>query len=112
MKNPLFFLLIAFFAIAFATLTTSCNKEEYNVVKLELVSYDPNAPVKVSHCFGSFTVKGNWSNEYNWDEVPRKSGMTAYCEDRNVLLRINIYVNGKLKNSKEGNYRIFAWVKE
>ncbi len=85
--------------------------EQENRVLLRVVSNTPDAPISVLALGteGIITIKDRWEKEMvtkSWG-----ASIEAQCEDKNVLIKVEIYINGKLEGSNEGNGYVYKNVK-
>lgn len=100
-------LLFMFFVFFNLIVVPSCHdddEKEYKI-KYEVISNTAGAPIYVYNW--GITVKDYWCKE----EVSDRSyshGLKAQCDDPDVLITLNLYVNGKLQASREGNGRVFV----
>lgn len=110
-------ILLIFSTIIILGLTFSCGKDdnyidrsqEDNQVKTVIKSNSPDAVIRVLGLRSGgeiLSIKDYWE-----EEVSTKSygGQTiATCNDAEVLITIEKYVNGKLKDKVSGNSRVVA----
>lgn len=80
-------------------------ENQVNTITIKIYSNTPGALIKLPEL--GLIVKDHWE-----DNIKTKGNsirVIMECENRNVLMTGEIYVNGKLKTRKEGNqYVIFG----
>lgn len=111
MKTRIILLIFSFITSA---ILCSCDKEDKekkeNQVTAKVVSNTFGVPVRVSG-FGEteLIIKDKWEKKiYTKDWSIR---LEAQCDTPTVLLTVEIYVNGKLRDKGEGNKHAVAYVK-
>lgn len=94
--------------------TVSCNKEDSNPTVVEIKAYcdSPTEPASLVRPDGlslnmpSFYRHFEFSKVYDKDDFYDGHMYLGYrlkCKDPNALLKLEIYVNGKIADHKEGN---------
>ncbi len=95
--KKLFLFLMFFSVLSFP----SCkDNDDIYTIKYEVISNTSDAPIEV-YPWG-LTVKDYWSRE----EVSNRDcslGFEVRCDDSDVLITLKIYVDGKLKATRDGN---------
>lgn len=80
---------------------SSCKgDDDMYTIKYEVISNTTGTPIEV-YPWG-LTVKDYWSREEECDR-DCSLGIQARCDDSDVLITLKIYVDGKLKATREGN---------
>lgn len=92
---------------------SSCDKNEYEqpkpktmTVTKKLYSNTPGAKIRLTGGVpgAHLNIKGDWSDEYVTDSGI--ASLKAECDDPEVLITIEIYLNRKLEVKMQGN----SWV--
>ena len=94
----------------------SCSKEENDesekehIITLKIHSNTPESPIVLNGigAGGYLIIKDKW--EYTFSTRDYVAQLNAECNDKNVLIKGEIYVNGKLTASKEANNYINIYV--
>ncbi len=87
-----------------AVAAPSCSESDTNKVRFVIDSNTPESPIRV---YGARTmstpviIKDHFENTVETDDV--FVALEARCDDRNTLITLEIYVNGKLKKRASGN---------
>jgi len=99
--------IIFFFFSAVITIILSCCKdsdeENMNTVLYRVFANDTNASLIIDGwgSNGYIIVKNGWTYKEQTDS--RWAQICVRCKDRNVLIRVEIFKNGRLLETKEGN---------
>ena len=100
--------IIPLLAVLICSTLHSCSDDDVskddqeNEVTFKVISNTPEAPITISEFLGEhLTIKDYWEGKY----VTKKysAQFSASCEDPEVLITGEIYVNGKLQLKREGN---------
>lgn len=83
--------------------------QQVNKIEYKVFSNTPDVPIRISEFpGGTLVIKNSWKGEYETKQYG--ASMTLSCEDENVLMTGEIYVNGKLKLREEGNRSVYLMV--
>lgn len=100
MKSILILLSVVFFM-----LHTSCSKDDdgINEVTLKVYSNTPGVPINLVGGFPKtvLTIKDYY--EESWRTEANETYIKATCDDNTVLITVEVYINGKLKEREVGN---------
>lgn len=86
-------------------------EKQENEVLVKVHSNTPEAPIRVYGvgAEGGLIIKDKYERKFvtkAWSIL-----VDARCDDPNVLIKVEIYVNGVLRRSKDGNGSVSAGVK-
>jgi hypothetical protein len=101
-------IILTLFLVGFFLFHLSCSKDDgTNEVTLKVYSNTAGVPINLSGggiASNYLTIKDyfekRWSTD--WDQTY----ISARCDDKTVLITVEVYINGKLKEREVGN----SWV--
>lgn len=109
MKKSIYILFSLLFAVL--TLVVSCDDDgdDPKKVKFEVICNTPGVPVYLLRW--QIKIKDYWTKELDGDDIEIRYygySLEAMCDtDPDALITINLYFDGKLVASEEGNYRVY-----
>ena len=111
MRKNIFLLLL----VTLISFVTSCSKEtdlddQKHSVEYKIWTDDPNATVCMVSYFGApLYFKGSFEGQFVTDEY--QLSFDARCDDPYVLMTLEIYVDGKLKQKLYRNHSLHTVIR-
>lgn len=96
---------LSILSVSFFLFFLSCSKDDgTNEVTLKVYSNTAGVPITLSGggIPGNYlVVKDNFEKRWrtDWDQTY----ITVRCDDKTVLITVEVYINGKLKEKEHGN---------